>query len=92
MKSNDILFDCESKKSFETKEEAIKFIKKFAKVKVAKPHSIRIKDQRLPKPTPMNTVDMLSQASERLGLDVNTTKDLAQDLYSQGFISYPRTE
>lgn len=85
-------FCCESEKVFDTEAEVNRFIKKLMSHKVAKPHSIRIKGITLPKPTPMNTVDMLSYASNRLGFDVNTTRRLAQDLYSGGLISYPRTE
>lgn len=86
------VFSCESEKVFNTKEEVEMFIKKLMGHKVAKPLSIKIKGVTLPKPTPMNTVDMLSYASNRLGYDVNTTKVLAQKLYSSGLISYPRTE
>jgi DNA topoisomerase IA len=77
---------------FDTKQKAKKFINKFLEYKDAKPYSIKVKSTILSKPTPMNTVDMLTNAAERLGFDVSKTKDLAQKLYSKGFISYPRTE
>lgn len=40
----------------------------------------------------MNTVDLQVQASQRLGFNAEYTMRLAEDLYTDGFISYPRTE
>lgn len=39
----------------------------------------------------MNTVDMLTESSTKLGYSTSQTSALAQRLYTNGFITYPRT-
>lgn len=43
-------------------------------------------------PTPYNTNTFQVDASSRLGITPKRAMDLAQDLYDDGFISYPRTD
>lgn len=43
-------------------------------------------------PTPYNTNSFQVDASSRLGITPKRAMDLAQDLYDDGFISYPRTD
>ena len=45
-----------------------------------------------PPPVGMNTVVLLKLASSALGLSPHRTMQIAEDLYTSGFISYPRTE
>ena len=40
----------------------------------------------------MNTFQMLIQAAEKLNLDPDETMKQAEELYLNGFITYPRTE
>ena len=44
------------------------------------------------RPQPMNTVEMLKQASRVLGIGPHQTMAIAERLYLNGLISYPRTE
>ncbi|KAF3787597.1 DNA topoisomerase 3-beta [Nymphaea thermarum] len=50
------------------------------------------KEERKTRPTGLNTVNMLKVASSALGLGPHNAMQLAERLYTQGFISYPRTE
>ena len=45
-----------------------------------------------PPPVGMNTVTLLKLASSSLGLSPHRAMQVAEDLYTSGFISYPRTE
>ena len=46
----------------------------------------------IPRPTGLNTVNMLKIASTELGISPNKTMQLAENLYMEGYITYPRTE
>ena len=74
---NGELIDLEYKKkesNFNTKEEATKFLKELLKKKIIKNKSVKTRRKIIQKPKPMNTVDLLSTASDRLGLDVQDIK------------------
>ncbi len=43
-------------------------------------------------PTPYNTTAFTTDASSRLGITPRTAMSIAEDLYMDGFISYPRTD
>jgi DNA topoisomerase-1 len=43
-------------------------------------------------PTPFNTTAFSTEASSRLGITPKRAMQLAEDLYMDGFISYPRTD
>ncbi|XP_012551245.2 DNA topoisomerase 3-alpha isoform X1 [Bombyx mori] len=44
------------------------------------------------RPLPLETVELEKQASRKLKIHAKETMQLAEKLYTQGFISYPRTE
>src|SRR5262245_4945080 len=49
------------------------------------------RSQRKP-PTPFNTTAFTAEASSRLGITPKRAMQLAEDLYMDGFVSYPRTD
>ncbi|GAB4851852.1 hypothetical protein Ancab_031251 [Ancistrocladus abbreviatus] len=50
------------------------------------------KQERKSRPSGLNTVNLLKVASSALGFGPQMAMQLAEQLYTQGFISYPRTE
>lgn len=54
--------------------------------------SVATKDLTKPRPLALNTVELMRAASSGLGLGPQTAMGIAERLYTQGYISYPRTE
>src|SRR5207342_1321886 len=85
--------------SFETHHETDKFWEKAeadaAFAGTAGPGTVKSvtarKNTRKP-PTPYNTTAFTTDASSRLGITPSAAMRLAEDLYMDGFISYPRTD
>lgn len=52
----------------------------------------RATKERRKRPLPLNTVELLKLASTRLKMSPHRVAQVAENLYTQGLISYPRTE
>ncbi|PNT64880.1 hypothetical protein BRADI_4g34290v3 [Brachypodium distachyon] len=53
---------------------------------------ISVKEECKARPSGLNTVNLLKVASSALGIGPQTAMHMAERLYTQGYISYPRTE
>lgn len=74
------------------KEIAIMLLNKVKEYKEAKVESVVSKDQFRGRPQALNTVELMRAASSGLGLGPHQAMQIAEKLYTQGYISYPRTE
>ncbi|MEM0254045.1 MAG: DNA topoisomerase [Candidatus Bathyarchaeia archaeon] len=54
--------------------------------------SFKLKDTRVNKPLPTDTDVMLQELAKLFGLSGARSMAIAEELYAEGFISYPRTE
>eukprot|EP00249_Psilotum_nudum_P012211 c23652_g1_i1 orf=91-2673(+) len=71
---------------------ATMFHKLVVDMKSLKVIDISRKEERKVRPMGLNTVNMLKVASSALGMGPHHTMQIAERLYIQGYISYPRTE
>ncbi|PAA58106.1 hypothetical protein BOX15_Mlig004061g1, partial [Macrostomum lignano] len=68
------------------------FFNTIKSAKVAVVTDVRKQEKSKPRPQALNTVEMLRTASSGLGMGPQQTMAVAERLYTQGYISYPRTE
>ncbi|TFY54110.1 hypothetical protein EVJ58_g9055 [Rhodofomes roseus] len=59
---------------------------------VARVTEVKSKDTKKWKPLPLTTVDLQKAGSRLLRMSPKKVLDIAEKLYQQGFLSYPRTE
>ncbi|CAM39725.2 putative DNA topoisomerase III [Leishmania braziliensis MHOM/BR/75/M2904] len=60
--------------------------------KVATVTNMSVSSDTRPRPTGLNTVDLMKIASKALGIGPHYVMTIAENLYIRGYISYPRTE
>lgn len=77
------LFDCDVTAMFQ---------KRVMEDGIAEVTEISEKQENKVRPSGLNTVNLLKVASSALGFGPQMAMQLAERLYTQGFISYPRTE
>ncbi|GMR36093.1 hypothetical protein PMAYCL1PPCAC_06288, partial [Pristionchus mayeri] len=72
--------------------EAQMYLERVRQVGGATVTDINTKRSERDRPPALNTVKLMRAASTQLGLAPATTMHVAESLYTQGYISYPRTE
>ncbi|XP_046394750.1 DNA topoisomerase 3-beta-1 [Ischnura elegans] len=87
----DITLDWERVRSFD-KEVAVMFLQLIKEHKKAIVVNVVTKEKAKSRPIALNTVELMRVASSGLGLSPHHAMQIAERLYTQGYISYPRTE
>ncbi|KAJ8949800.1 hypothetical protein NQ318_000498 [Aromia moschata] len=87
----DIVLEWQRVRSFD-KEVANMFLQLIKDQKQAKVVSIVSKEKTKARPVALNTVELMRVASSGLGMGPHHAMQIAEKLYIQGYISYPRTE
>nr|CAB3457482.1 unnamed protein product [Digitaria exilis] len=88
---DEIQLEWDRKKLFDF-DVTVMFQKMVASDGTLKVADVSVKEECKTRPSGLNTVNMLKVASSALGIGPQTAMHLAERLYTQGFISYPRTE
>ncbi|CAG0894470.1 unnamed protein product [Cyprideis torosa] len=71
---------------------AVALMNQIKGIEEAKVISVTTKEKSKARPAALNTVELLRAASSGLGLSPHHAMQIAERLYTQGYISYPRTE
>ncbi|KAB7499440.1 DNA topoisomerase 3-beta-1 [Armadillidium nasatum] len=74
------------------KEIANIFLNNVSEHKKARVMSVTMKEKTKSRPLALNTVELMRTASSGLGMGPQHAMTIAERLYTQGYISYPRTE
>lgn len=74
------------------KEVACMFLNKVKDQKEALVESVTSKETFKSRPQALNTVELMRAASAGLGIGPHSAMQIAEKLYTRGYISYPRTE
>ncbi len=81
-----------AKGPLEKKEEALKILKAIRDEKVGVIKLAEYRHREVLPPEPLNTIELERRASRFLNIRSKEALDIAEDLYQNGLISYPRTE
>lgn len=76
---------------FKTEEEVLEILGKISGEKKARVADVKYRDSSKKPPSPFNTTLFLKDVT-KLGLTASRAMSIAEDLYTRGFISYPRTD
>ncbi|KAJ8984467.1 hypothetical protein NQ317_012533 [Molorchus minor] len=87
----DVALEWQRVRSFD-KEVANMFLQLVKEQKQAKVVSVVSKQKAKARPVALNTVELMRVASSGLGMGPHHAMQIAERLYTQGYISYPRTE
>lgn len=74
------------------KEVTTMFLQKIREQTTAMVTNVSVKEKSKSRPQALNTVELMRVASSGLGLGPHHAMQVAEKLYTQGYISYPRTE
>lgn len=74
------------------KNSCLLFLKAVEKEKHVEVMDVTSSTQSKPKPQALNTVELMRVASSGLGMGPHHAMQIAERLYTQGYVSYPRTE
>ncbi|KAF0929525.1 hypothetical protein E2562_021771 [Oryza meyeriana var. granulata] len=88
---NEIQLEWDRKKLFDF-DVTVMFQKMVTGDGILKVTDISVKEECKARPPGLNTINLLKVASSALGIGPQIAMHLAERLYTQGFISYPRTE
>lgn len=77
---------------FEKKEDAEKLARQLLTLRVGEVTSVSYVRKSVEPPEPLATVEMERRASRFLNIRAKRAMDLAENLYQEGLISYPRTD
>ena len=83
--------DWERERCFD-KDVAVMFLNLIKTENTARIVSVTKKEKQKEKPIALNTVELMRAASSGLGMGPSHAMSIAERLYTQGYISYPRTE
>ncbi len=78
-------------KRFNTREEADAALERAKGAKEGRVAAVKVTTRREKPPAPFNTTSFLAAASS-LKMSASRAMDIAEDLYTNGYISYPRTD
>ena len=84
-------FEAESGR-FWSRDEAEKIYNEALKATDAVVEGFDEKHENVSRPTPLRTDDMIRDLAKITGLSAARILDIAEDLYAEGYISYPRTD
>ncbi|RLE66244.1 MAG: type IA DNA topoisomerase [Thermoprotei archaeon] len=81
-----------AKGPLEKKEDAVKILEAIKDEKIGVIKLAEYKHKEILPPEPLNTIELERRASRFLNIRSKEALDIAEDLYQNGLISYPRTE